>query len=299
MAVMDDKTGEMLKYRQLINHPDPKVVADWVLSSANEFGRLFQGVGGRTAAPTNTCFFIHKNQVPAARFRDVTYGKFECSVRPQKDEPNRSRLVLGGNRTNFTGEVGTPTAEMLLIKIMLNSVVSTKGAKFMTIDISDFYLNTPLDRFEYVKLKMNDTPDEIKAEYKLHAKATDGHVYVEVRKTIYGLPQSGLLSNQLLEKRLDTHGYYQSKLVPGLWKHSTRSIQFTLVVDDFGVKYQHERDVAHLMGALKENYRIKEDWTGGKYIGITLDWDYVRRQVHLSMPGYNEAALKQFGHKKP
>ena len=113
-------------------------------------------MGGRTAAPTNTCFFIHKNQVPAAHFRDVTYGKFKCSVRPQKEEPNRSRLVLGGNRTNFTGEVGTPTAKILLIKIMLNSVVSTNGAKFMTIDISDFYLNTPLKRFEYVKLKMND-----------------------------------------------------------------------------------------------------------------------------------------------
>ena len=146
---------------------------------------------------------------------------------------------------------------------------------------------------------MNDIPDEIKAEYKLHNKDIDGHVYVEVRKTIYGLPQSGLLSNELLEKRLGAHGIYQSKLVPGLWKHLTRSIQFTLVVDDFGVKYQSKQDVAHLMRALKENYRIKDDWTGGKYIGITLDWDYVRRQVHLSMPRYNKAALKQFGHKKP
>ena len=56
---------------------------------------------------------------------------------------------MGGNRTNFTGEVGTPTAELLLTKIMLNSVVSTNGAKFMTIDISYFYLNTPLKRFKY------------------------------------------------------------------------------------------------------------------------------------------------------
>ena len=52
------------------------------------------------------------------------------------------------------------------------------------------------------------------------------------------------------------------------------------------------------MAALKENYRIKDNWSVGKYIGITLDLDYVRHQVHLSMPGYNEAALKQFGHKK-
>ena len=105
---------------------------------------------------------------------------------------------LGGNQTNYTGEVRTPTAEMLLIKIMLNSVVSTDGAKFMIIDISNFYLNTPLKRFEYVKLKLSDTLDEIKVKYKLHDKAINGHVYVEVHKTIYGLPQSGFLSNELL-----------------------------------------------------------------------------------------------------
>ena len=87
---------------------------------------------------------------------------------------------------------------------------------------------------------MNDIPDKIKAEYNLHNKAIDGQVYVKVHKIIYGLPQSGLLSNELLKKRLEKHDYYQSKLVPGLWKHKTRSIQFTLVLDDFGVEYQQK-----------------------------------------------------------
>jgi len=54
---------------------------------------------------------------------------------------------------------------------------------------------------------------------------------------MYGFPQAGLLANELLEKRFNEHGYHQSKLVPGLWKHEWRLIQFTLVVDDFGVKY--------------------------------------------------------------
>ena len=84
--------------------------------------------------------------------KDVTYGKFECTVRPQKDEPNRTRFTLGGNRINYAGEVGTPTAEMLLVKILLNSVVSTPGGKFMCLDISNFYLENPLPRPEYVKL---------------------------------------------------------------------------------------------------------------------------------------------------
>ena len=82
-------------------------------------------------------------------------------MRPQKDEPNRTRLTLGGNRINYAGEVGTPTAKILLVKFMLNSVVSTPGAKFMCLNISDFYLETPLKRPEYVKLKLQDIPSEI------------------------------------------------------------------------------------------------------------------------------------------
>jgi len=112
-----------------------------ILRRMNMDACLFQGIGGRIKDPTNTCAFIHKNEVPEDRFKDVTYGKFECTTRPQKvDEPLRTRLTVGGNRVNYTGEVGTPTAEMLLVKVMLNRVVSTPDAKFMTTDISDFYL---------------------------------------------------------------------------------------------------------------------------------------------------------------
>ena len=72
-------------------------------------------------------------------------------------------------------------------------------------------------------------------------------------------------------------------------------------MDDFGVKYVGEEDVHHLMRVLtnKRQYEITADWKGKKYIGITLDWDYERRRVHLSMPGYVKAALQQFGHPMP
>ena len=143
----------------------------------------------------------------------------------------------------------------------------------MCLDISDFYLETPLKRSEYVKLKLQDIPNEIIVEYKLHEKATsDGCVYVKVQKGMYGLPQAGLLSNEMLERRLAPYGYYQSPRIPGLWKHRTRPIQFTLVVDDFGVKYTRKEDALHLIAAIKAcKYRVKADWTGGKYIGIALD----------------------------
>jgi hypothetical protein len=62
-------------------------------------------------------------------------------------------------------------------------------------------------------------------------------VYIEVQKGMYGLPQAGILSNQLISHRLAIHGYHQTKFTPGLWRHVDQPIQFTLAVDDFGVQY--------------------------------------------------------------
>ena len=296
MAVMDKDSGKMLNYRQLMRHPEYK--QQWSKSSANEFGRLANGVGGRIKNPTNTIKFIRKDDVPRERRKDVTYGQFVCTVRPEKAEKNRTRFTVGGDRINYPGEVATPTADMLVAKLLFNSVISTKGAKFMTLDISNFYLMTPLKRAEYIRMKLADIPEEIIVEYKLREKATpDGSIYIVANKGMYGLPQAGLLANELLEKRLNENGYRQSKLVPGLWKHDWRPIQFTLVVDDFGVKYVGKEHALHLKATLERDYKVTNDWTGNRYIGITLDWDYERRQVHLSMPGYVQKALKQFQHE--
>ena len=101
--------------------------------------------------------------------------------------------------------------------MLLNSVISTKGATFMTMDISNFYLMTPLSQLEYIRIKTSDILDEIIREYNLMDKTTnDGSIYIEANKDICGLPQSRLLANKLLEELLNKHGYRQSKLVPGL-----------------------------------------------------------------------------------
>jgi hypothetical protein len=92
-------------------------------------------------------------------------------IRPEKtDEPNRTRFTVGGDRINYPGEVGTPTAEMLVAKLLFKSIISTPNAKFMTIDISNFYLMTPLMRPEYLQVKLTDIPAEIITEYKLRNK---------------------------------------------------------------------------------------------------------------------------------
>ncbi len=297
MAVMDQETGRMLNYRALLK--DPKYREAWLKSAANEFGRLAQGVGDRIKG-TNTIQFIHQSEVPPERMQDVTYGQFVCTIRPEKDEQNRTRLVVGGDRVNYPGEVATPTAEMLVAKILFNSVISTPGARFMTMDVGNFYLNTPLPRPEFLRIHIDDIPEEIIQQYGLRSKVTaKGFVYVRATKGMYGLPQAGLLANELLEKRLNAAGYYQSKLVPGLWSHEWRPIQFTLVVDDFGVKYSGKEHAEHLESVLKQHYPVKTEWDGKRYIGIFLDWDYNKQQVHLSIPGYKDKALKQFNHPKP
>ena len=66
---------------------------------------------------------------------------------------------------------------------------------------------------------------------------------------------------------------------------------------DTMVKYVGEEHAMHLQSAIQEDYEVKSEWDGRRYIGITLDWDYNRRQVHLSMPGYVAKALKQFQHE--
>jgi hypothetical protein len=142
-----------MEYRQLITDPTTKDA--WLLSSANEFGRLAQGVGGRIDC-TNTIRFIPSKDLPHGQ--TATYPRFVCSERPQKEERNRTRLTLGGNLINYPGDVSVGTAEMDTTKILLNSVLSTPGAKFCTADITNFYLNTPMEREEYVRIPLNLIP---------------------------------------------------------------------------------------------------------------------------------------------
>ncbi len=162
--IRDKETGEYLNYRQLMRHPKHRAI--WNISLANKFGRLAQGVGGRVI-PTNTIFFIKQEQVPIDRRKDVTHGSFSCDLKPNKKETHRTRLTAGRDRINYPDNVGTPTADMTLVKTFLNSVISTKGAKCVMLDVKNFYLNTPMARYEYMRLKLTDIPEEIIIEYNL------------------------------------------------------------------------------------------------------------------------------------
>ena len=68
----------------------------------------------------------------------VTYALFVCDYRPQKEEMERTRITVGGDRLEYQGEVSTKTAGLTTIKLLLNSVVSSAGTKFMTADVKVF-----------------------------------------------------------------------------------------------------------------------------------------------------------------
>jgi hypothetical protein len=161
-------------------------------------------------------------------------------------------------------------ADIKMSKLHWNSMLSTQKAKYMCLDLKNVYLSAPLDQYKYMRIPLELSPSWIVAHYNLLTKVHRGHIYLEMRWAVWGLPQAGILANKLLRKRLAPHGYYECKQMPGLWKHFSRPILFTLVVDDFGVKYTNQGDVDHLIGSLKKDYELTKDWDGDLYCGIKL-----------------------------
>lgn len=290
-AVLHPETGEAMEYRALVKNPNTQAI--WTRSFANELGRLAQGVGNRIDG-TDTIFFIPHSSVPPDR--TVTYGRIVCDYRPQKSEPERTRLTVGGNLIDYPFDVSTDTSDLTTAKLVINSTISTPGARQVLIDLKNYYLGTPMDRYEYMRLAIDLLPDEIVQQYHLHDLVHNGFVYVEIRRGMYGLPQAGIIANNQLVKRLAPFGYAPVTHTPGLWRHHTRPILFSLVVDDFGVKYVGKEHAQHLIDTLSSFYELTVDWEATKYCGITLEWDYHNRTVDLSMPNYVKDALHHFQH---
>jgi hypothetical protein len=169
-AIVDPTTGELLEYRHLI--ADPKTRTTWMTAAANEFGRLMVGLP-RGIAGINTMSFIRKDEAPSGCM--VTYARFCCDFRPQKSEP-------GGDRTDYVGEVSKKTADLTTIKCLLNSVVSKQKGRFMTADVKNVYLNTSMDRPEYMRISIKNIPQEIIDEYQVQNLVHEGHVYCKIVK---------------------------------------------------------------------------------------------------------------------
>ena len=121
-----------------------------------------------------------------------------------------------GNRVVYAGDAGTKTASLDICKLVMNSVISRKGAKFITYNIRNYYLETPPDYPKYVKIKLTVIPKEFIDNYNLHDYVHKVWVYLEICNGVYGIPQSGRLASDLLETRLLKHDYYQFPHTPVL-----------------------------------------------------------------------------------
>jgi hypothetical protein len=164
------KQGKLLEYRHLI--ANPKTWATWTHSYGKELGWLAQGMPGIVTG-MDTIFFIPKDKVLRARAKDIMYGLITCLIRPEKiNEPNRTRLVAGGDRVHYPFDADTPTADLLTVKLLINSMISTPGARFFMMDIKNVCLCTPMTRYKYMQLKLSNMPDDDIAHYHLLKIAT-------------------------------------------------------------------------------------------------------------------------------
>ncbi len=194
-AIIDKGTGAVLDYQHPVKIPATKSMRE--TSFANKIECLFQGIQDLNS--TNTCFFIQKLQVPTNK--QPTYGLIVCNFCPQKKEQNRTCLTVGGDQIDYPGNKSTPTASLTTTKLLIKSTISTPGAIFLGINLANFYLNTPLPKYKYMPLCLDIIPEEIILAYNLRTNVNpDGWVYIKIRKGMYGLPQAGILANNLLEQ---------------------------------------------------------------------------------------------------
>ncbi len=279
-----DADGKPLTWRTAQSGPDR---VHWLEADNVEFRRLFD---------TSSWHAIQPQDQPFDRRKDTTYYNKVVKAKLKDGQKHyRVRGTLGGDRIDYPFSVAARTADLEIVKTLVQSVMAD-DAHWMTIDITDFYLNTPLPRPEYVRIPLRQIPATILDEFKLHDFVHNDSVLFEVNKTMYGLPQAGKLAQDALILHLSEHGYLQDSIVAGLFKHATNGTVFTLVVDDFGIKYLTRDGADHLIAALQTKYKITIDWTGQKYLGMDIEFDRTKDTVTLSMSGYIAKALARFKH---
>ena len=84
-----------------------------------------------------------------------------CKVKTHKEDPNHTRITVAGIQIFYPGYVGTPTSSLDLVKLIINSVLSRRNARFFSFDFKKIYLQTPMERSKYVRIKLSDIPQEL------------------------------------------------------------------------------------------------------------------------------------------
>ena len=284
-ATFHPVTGDKLTWASAMTGPDKAL---WEAAAINEFDKLF--------TTFDTMHPIWYKDIPKDRTPSYFNPAMKVKIGPTGEEIRRIRGTFGGDRSDFTGDTAAHTASMSTIKIHLNEVVSDPTAHYMTADAVDYYLWARLDRPEYMSIDVKYIPTDIFERYQLAQYVYNGRVYVQVDGCLYGLPQAGLLAEKKMKGILLAAGFVECPNAPCLFRHATRKISFTLVVDDFGICWRKKEDAEYLMTTLEAHYKMKTDWTGTSYLGYKIEDKGTgdERTLTLSMPKYVPAMLKRF-----
>ncbi len=156
-AVLYKNMGHLMEMRHLLVNSKYKEL--WGTSYPKELGYLAQGIPG-VSKGTNTIIFIRRKDNPHNRKHNVMYAQVCVNYCLEKEGHNRTRVTVGGNLLHYLGNCGTFTVDMITAKLHLNSVVSTKNACYCTFKLKDFYLNTPMDQPEYMRMKISNLPPD-------------------------------------------------------------------------------------------------------------------------------------------
>jgi hypothetical protein len=159
MPMVHPTMGEfMSSYKRLIY--DLATTEIWQTAFGKDFGGMAPGDDKTGQKGTNSIFVMsHKAIRAIPKKQTVTYACVVVDYRPQKTDPHRICITAGGNLINYPGELSTRTADLTMSKLMWNSVISTAGVQYMCLDIKNFYLSAPLNRYKYMKMPLNLFPN--------------------------------------------------------------------------------------------------------------------------------------------
>jgi hypothetical protein len=166
--------------KTMINESIGKI---WQTAFGKEFGGLAQGDIKTKTIGTNAIFVMSHNDIIAYKGK-YTYARVCLDHRPQKEDPYQIRITAGGNLIKYAGELSVRSADITTAKLLWNSVVSTKDARYICIDLKNFYLTANLEYFEYMKIPLSLFPQWI-IEHKKHRNCK--HTWVWRGRGICGM----------------------------------------------------------------------------------------------------------------
>ena len=189
-AITCPTTGKQLEYLHIIQDPETKSV--WNPSMSTKVDRLIS---------TQTTKFLKKRNIPKGE--KAVYTILVVDLRPNKEVHDRLIMCMVGHKMEIVMDTTTRTADLTTCKLHMNGVVSTLGAIFAGRDVKNFYLNTPLKKKRYGKVRAKYIPEETIRKHNLDQYIEDNAwIHFEIGKGVYGSPEAGRLANYILRARL-------------------------------------------------------------------------------------------------